>query len=37
MVFSFGNCKCLHAGHGREDVQYTMGATVLNTTIKERT
>ena len=24
-MFSFGKCKCLHTGHGKEDVQYTMG------------
>ena len=28
--------KCLHTGHGNEDAQYTMGDTVLNTTIKEK-
>ena len=33
MLFNFGNCKCLHTGHGNEDAQYTMG--VLNTTVKE--
>ena len=27
---------CLHAGHGNEDTQYTMGGTVLNTTVKEK-
>ena len=29
-------CKCLHSGHGNEDAQYTMGDTVLNTTLKEK-
>ena len=27
---------CLHTGHGNEDEQYTMGGTVLSTTIKEK-
>ncbi|KAK2182626.1 hypothetical protein NP493_344g00017 [Ridgeia piscesae] len=36
MLFNFGKCKCLHTGHGNEDAQYTMGGTVLNTTLKER-
>ena len=35
MVFNFGKCKCLQTGHGNEDVEYTMGGTVLNTTVKE--
>ena len=37
MMFNFGKCKCLHIGHGNEDAQYTMGGTVLNTTLKEMT
>ena len=36
MLFIFGKCKCLHSGHGNEDAQYTMGGTVLNTTLKEK-
>ena len=36
MLFHFRKCKCLHTGHGNEDVQYTMGGTVLNTTLKEK-
>ena len=36
MLFNFGTCKCLHTGHGNEDAQYTMGGTVLNTTLKEK-
>ena len=36
MLFNFGKCKCLHTGHGSEDAQYTMGDTVLNTTVKEK-
>ena len=35
MLFNFGKCKCLHTGHGNEDAQYTMGGTILNTTLKE--
>ena len=36
MLFNFGKCKFLHTGHGNEDAQYTMGGTVLNTTVKEK-
>ena len=36
MLFNFGKYKCLHRGHGNEDVQYTMGCILLNTTIKEK-
>ena len=36
MLFNFGKCKGLHTGHGNEDAQYTMGGTVLNTTLKEK-
>ena len=36
MLFNFGKSKCLHTGHGNEDAQYTMGGTVLNTTLKEK-
>ena len=32
---NFGKCKFLHTGHWNEDAQYTMGGTVLNTTLKE--
>ena len=35
-MFNFGKCKCLHTGLGNEDTQYTMGGTVLNTTLKEK-
>ena len=34
-IFNFGTCNCLHSGHGNEDTQYTMGGTILNTTLKE--
>ena len=36
MLFNFGMGKCLHTGHGNEHAQYTMGGTVLNTTLKEK-
>ena len=36
MLFNFGKCKCLQTGHGNEDAKYTMGGTVLNTTVKEK-
>ena len=35
MLYHFGKCKRFHTGHGNEDAQYTMGGTVLNTTLKE--
>ena len=37
MLLNFGKRKCLHTGHGNEDVHYTMGGTVLSITIKEKT
>ena len=36
MLLNFGKCKCLHTGHGNLDVNYTMGDTVLDTTIIEK-
>ena len=36
MLFNVGKFKCLHTVHGNEDAQYTMGGTVLNTTLKEK-
>ena len=36
MMFNFGKCKCFHTGHGNEDAHYTMGGTVLKTTVKEK-
>ena len=36
MLFNYGKYKCLNTGYGNEDVQYTMGGTVLNTTVKEK-
>ena len=35
MLFNFRKCKYLHTGYGNEDAQYTMGGTVLNTTLNE--
>ena len=29
MLFNFGKCKCLHAGHGNLDVKYKMGDNVI--------
>ena len=37
MLFNFGKFNCLNTGHGNEDAQYTMGDTVINTTVKEET
>ena len=36
MILNFGKCKCLHTGHGNLDVNYNMGDTVLDTTVKEK-
>ena len=36
MLFNFGKCNCHHTEHGNEVAQYTMGGTVLNTTVKEK-
>ena len=36
MLFNLGKCKCHHTGHGNENAQYTMGDTVLNTTVNEK-
>ena len=36
MLLNFGKCKCLHTGHGKLDVNYKMGDTVLGTTVKEK-
>ena len=34
MIFNFG--KCLHTGHGNENVHCTMGGRVLSTTTTEK-
>ena len=36
MLFNYRKCKCLHTRHRNEDTQYTMGDTILNTTVKEK-
>ena len=36
MLFNFGKFKFLHTGHGNEDAHFTMGGTVLNTTLKKK-
>ena len=35
-MLNFWKCKWLHTGHGKLDVKYKMGDTVLGTTIKEK-
>ena len=34
-IYTFVKCTCLHAGHGNEDIHYTVGGIVLSTTIKQ--
>ena len=34
MLLNFGKCKCLHTGHRNLDINYTMGDTILGTTVK---
>ena len=36
MLLNFGKYKCLHTGHGKLDVNYKMGDTVLGNTVKEK-
>ena len=36
MLINFGKCKCLHTGHGNLDINYNMGDTILDTTVKEK-
>ena len=36
MLFNFGKCKCLHTGPGNLEVNYKMGDTVLDITVKEK-
>ena len=36
VLLNFGKCKCLHTGHGNLDVNYKMGETVLDSTVKEK-
>ena len=35
MLFNFGICKCLHRGHGNEDVHNAMGGRVLSSITTE--
>ena len=36
MLLNFGKYNCLHTGHGNLDIDYSMGDTVLGTTVKEK-
>ena len=36
MLFNFGKCKCPYTGHGNLDVNYKMGYTVLDTTVRKK-
>ena len=36
MLFHFGNCKCIHIGHGNVDEEYKMGDAVLGRTTQEK-
>ena len=36
MLFNFRKCKCLHTGHGNENAHYTIGGTILYTTLMEK-
>ena len=36
MLFNFGKCKCLCAGHGNLGVSCKVGDTVLGNTVKEK-
>ena len=36
MLFNFGKSKYVHIGHGNLDINYSMGDTVLGTTVKEK-
>ena len=35
MLFNFGKGKCLHTGSGNTGMNYEMGGTILNKTVKE--
>ena len=37
ILFKFGECKCLHNGHGNFDANYNIGDSVLGTILKENT
>ena len=36
MLFNFGKRKCLHTGPGNTGMNYEMGGTILNKTVKEK-
>ena len=36
ILLNFEKCKCLRTGHGNLDINYIMGYTVLDTTVKEK-
>ena len=36
MLLNFGNCKCIHIGHGNMDKEYKMGDAVLGRTTQEK-
>ena len=36
MLFNFGKCKCLHTGPGNTSMNYEMGGTTHNKTVKEK-
>ena len=36
MLLNFGECKCIHVGHGNMDEEYKMGDAVLGRTTQEK-
>ena len=36
MLLNFGQCKCIHIGHGNMDEEYKMGDAVLGRTTQEK-
>ena len=36
MLFNFGKFKCIQTGHGKLDVNWKMGDTVLGITLQEK-
>ena len=36
MLFNFGKCRCLHTWPGNTGMNYEMGGTILNKTVKEK-
>ena len=35
-MFNFGQCKCIHIGHGNVSKEYLMGNTILGPSVKEK-